>query len=154
MPTSGCGLVSFDVTEKVDSQTIPGSSTAAASPSTLFETTISVSSESLPRGSGLVDSVTLSRVTFNVRTPDKGNFDFAESATLTITAPDNPNLSPVKIAEGTPTAGASTLTLQPTGDVNLLPYVRSGAVIRASAVGRQPTTNVTFDGEVILTVHF
>src|SRR5262245_57780070 len=84
---SGCGLVSFDVTEKVDAQTIPGSSTAAGSPATLFETTLEVSGDDLPRGSGLIDSVTLSRVNFTVRAPDKGNFDFVQGAKLTISAP-------------------------------------------------------------------
>lgn len=151
---TGCGVFSFDVTEKVQAQTIPASSSVAAnSPSALFETTLSIDADDLPRGSSVVDSVTLSRVTFNVLVPEKGNFDFVESVKLTISSPGNSSLADVEIAAGVPASGSTTLTLQPTGGTDLLPYVKSGAVIRAKAVGRQPAEAVTFDGAVVLTVH-
>jgi hypothetical protein len=150
---AGCGLVSFDVTEKVEAQTIPGSSAVGNSSASVFETTMVLTEESLPKGSGLIESVTLSSVSFQVLSPDNATFEFVDTVKLMISSPSNVHLHEVEIAEGKSVPGQRTLTLRPTRDANLLPYVKAGAQVRAVAVGRPPVENVTFDGKVVLTVH-
>lgn len=150
---AGCGLGSFDVTESVPAQTVPGSSAGAAAQPAAFETSMSLSGSDLPRGSSLVDSVTLSSVSFNVTQPKGGTFDFVRSVSLSISSPTNPSLAEKQIAGGQPTPGSDTLTLSPTGSVDLLPYVKAGAVVHAVGTGSAPTDTTTFDGTVVLTVH-
>ena len=150
---SGCGLAAFDVTEKVPSQTIPGSSSGADGPSAVLSTTMPLSSSDLPSGSGFVTSVTLKSATFTVESPSNGTFDFVDSVVLSIVSPTNQVLTETQIASGQATSGSSTLALTPTGNVNLLPYARAGAVVRATGMGKQPAETTTFDGQIVLTVH-
>jgi hypothetical protein len=150
---AGCGLGSFDVTESVPAQTVPGTSSGAAAQPSAFETTMTLSANDLPRGSSLVDSVTLSSVSFNVMQPAGGTFDFVQNVTLSIYSPTNASLAEKQIATGQPTSGSGKLDLAPTDSVDLLPYVKAGAVVRAVGTGSAPANTTTFNGNVVLTVH-
>ena len=149
----GCGLGSFDVTEAVAPQTIPGGSSAAAAASSLFETTMTFNWDDLPTGKSWANAVTLRSAAFHVTSPPQGTFDFVESVVLFISAPSSTTLTDVQIASGQATPGSGTLTLTPTAPVDLLRYVKAGAVVRAVGKGTQPAATTTFDGQVVLTVH-
>jgi hypothetical protein len=150
---AGCGLGSFDVTETVAPQTVPGTSAGAPPGQSAFETVMSVPSSDLPRGSSLVNSVTLSSAKFDIMSPQGGTFDFVQSVKLSIMSPTNTTLPETQIATGQSTPGSSTLELQPTGGVDLLPYVRANAVVHATGTGSPPTDTTVFNGSVVLTVH-
>jgi hypothetical protein len=147
-----CGLGDFDVTESVPAQTIPGGSSAAAQPSA-FEMNMAISEKDLPTGSSLVSAVTLSSATFNLTAPAGGNFDFVQSVTLSILSPSDSRLKEAPIATGHPKPGSNKLELSPVGDVDLLPYVHAGAMVRGVATGKAPNVSTTFDGKVVLRVH-
>src|SRR4029077_14372075 len=135
---TGCGLADFDVTEPVAPQTIPGSSAVAAGPSSVFEATLSFNWDDLPSGKSWANAVRLRSAAFNITSPAQGTFDFVESVTLFVSAPTSPTLEDVQIASGQPTPGSGTLTLAPTAPVDLLRYVKAGAVVRATGTGVQP----------------
>jgi hypothetical protein len=149
---SSCDLAAFDVTEDVPAQTIPGNPTDGVSSAAL---TVSqpITEKDLPGGSGFITAVTLKSATFTITAPAGGNFDFVDSVSLSIVSPTNEVLTEVPIASGKPTPGTGTMTLQPTGAVNLLPYVRAGALVNATGSGHQPTVDTTFTGQLVLTVH-
>jgi hypothetical protein len=114
---------------------------------------MTMSASDLPRGSSLIDSVTLSSVNFNVTDPADATFDFVENVALSIYSPTNAGLAEKQIATGQPKAGSGKLELSPTDSVDLLPYVKSGAVVRAVGTGSAPVSTTTFNGTVVLTVH-
>jgi hypothetical protein len=150
---TGCGLGDFDVTEGVAPQTIPGASVVAAEPSSVFETTMPVNWSDLPSGKSWANAVTLRSAVFKITSPPAGTFDFVQSVALFVSAPTSTTLAEVQIATGQPTPGSGTLTLTPTAPVDLLRYVKAGAVVRATGTGVQPADTTTFDGQVVLTVH-
>jgi hypothetical protein len=148
----GCDLGAFDVTENVPAQTIPGNPADGVA-STALTTSMSLSSSDLPGGLGFVTAVTLKSATFTITAPAGGTFDFVDSVTLSIVSPSNEVLTATQIAAGHPSPGSTTLALEPTGSVNLLPFVRAGALVNATGAGHQPTVDTTFDGTIVLTVH-
>ena len=149
---TGCDLAAFDVTENVPAQTIPGNPADGVS-STALTVSQALSQKDLPGGSGFITAVTLKSGTFTITSPAGATFDFVDAVTMSIVSPTNEVLTEVQIASGKPTPGSSTMSLEPTGSVNLLPYVRAGALVNATGTGHQPTVDTTFDGQLVLTVH-
>ena len=149
---TGCDFAAFDVTENVPAQTIPGNPADGVS-STALTVSQALSQKDLPGGSGFITAVTLKSGTFTITSPAGATFDFVDSVTMSIVSPTNEVLTEVQIASGKPTPGSSTMSLEPTGSVNLLPYVRAGALVNATGTGHQPTVDTTFDGQLVLTVH-
>jgi hypothetical protein len=148
----GCDLAAFDVTENVPAQTIPGNPADGVSP-TVLTVSQALTQNDLPGGSGFITAVTLKSATFTITAPAEGTFDFVDSLTLSIVSPSNQVLTETQIAVGHPTPRSSTLALEPIGGVNLLPFVRAGALVNATGAGHQPTIDTTFEGQIVLTVH-
>jgi len=153
--SGSCDLAAFDVTQNVPTQTIPGSSTGTTLPvQSVLEVDISLSSSDLPTGIGFVTSVTLKSATFTITSPPQQTFNFIQGVSLSIAAPSNQILAtetPIATGQGDPSS--STLKLQPVGNVNLLPYLRAGAIVHARGMGTQPTDTTTLNGQIVLTVH-
>ena len=150
---AGCGLVSFDTTVNIAPSTVPGNPAAAANLPTVVTTTeIAIDKNNLPSNTDLADSVKLSSLTLQVTAPEGATLDFLSGVTLTIVAPADSHLPPRQIAAGAPEAGAGHVTLKPTADVDLLPYIKAGAVVRAVGTGRPPAIDTTVAGKAVLTV--
>jgi len=49
--------------------------------------------------------------------------------------------------------GTASISIPPTGGVDLLPYINAGASITAKASGHMPAADTTFVGTVVVTVH-
>ncbi|HVR61097.1 MAG TPA: hypothetical protein VMU50_04315 [Polyangia bacterium] len=150
---AGCGLISFDTTVDIGPSVVPGSPAAASGGATVMTMTdIPIDKKNLPSNADLADSVKLSSLTLRVTAPAGATLDFLSSMTLTIFAPAASGLPPRQIAIGTPDPGATEVTLKPTGDVDLLPYIQAGAVVRAVGTGRSPAADTTLAGKAVLTV--
>jgi hypothetical protein len=151
----GCGLVSFDVSEDIPSQTVPGSPIGALLPSSLFAIPINVDLQSATgaHGTGPAHSVTLSSISLTITSPSGATFDFLSSISISISSSANTNLPQVEIARLAPVPGTASITIPPTGNVDLLPYINAGATITATASGHMPASDRTFDGRVVLTIH-
>lgn len=150
--TPGCGLVSFDVSQDVPAQTIPGSPLGAVLPAALFSIplNIDVQAATAGHGTGPAHSVTLSSLTFTIRSPSGATFDFLDSIAISVSGNGLPEQ---EIGRLQPVPAASTISIPPTAGVNLLPYINAGATITARASGHMPASDTTFDGKVVVTVH-
>ena len=158
---AGCGAISFDVSQAVPEQQVPGSPLGGILPSFLpqpFPVTIDVKQETEKRSTGPASSANLKQVEFQV-TPhgqSSSTFDFVDEIHIYV-APSSSassSLPMVEIARLSPVPKGQTkidLTIVP--GVDLLPYINAGASISASASGHQPAQTVTYDGTVVVTIH-
>jgi hypothetical protein len=147
----GCSLISFDVSAEIPPQTVPGSPLGALLPASLFQVPINVdiASETAARGTGPASSATLKSLTLTVTSPSGATFEFLDSITIFVSAP---NLPEMEIAELSPVPDTASISIPPTAGVNLLPYINAGITITARASGHMPSQDVTFDGTVVIKV--
>ena len=152
---SGCGLIGFDVSQDIPAQTVPGSPLGALLPASLFAIpmNVDIQSETAGHGTGPAHSVTLSSVSLTITSPSGATFDFISSISIKISSSGNPNLPEVEIGRLEPVPGNASISIPPTGGVDLLPYINAGATITSSATGHMPASDVTFVGKVVVTVH-
>lgn len=156
LPLGGCGLISFDVSEPVPEQTVPGSALGGLLPGALgspFAVNINESQEEEAHKTGPASSADLKSITFTATS--SGNFDFVSEMHIFI-APGaaGSSLPMVEIANSAPVPkGQTTLKLNVVPHVNLLPYIKAGSVISATASGTSPSSDFTYDGNVVITIH-
>jgi hypothetical protein len=152
---AGCGLLSFDVTQQIPPQTIPGSPIGALVPATLFSLPLNINldSETAAQGTGPAKSANLSALTLTITAPAGGTFDFLSSISFTIAPSNGGSLPEVEIAKLQPVPGTRSISVPPTPGVDLVPYIKAGASIKANASGHAPTNDTTVTGTVVVTVH-
>jgi hypothetical protein len=152
---AGCGLIAFDVPVDIPAQTITGSPLAALLPPGLFAVPINIdlNSATAAHGTGPARSATLSSLTLTITSPAGGTFDFLTSIAISISSSKDTSLPEVEIARLQPVPGTNTISIPPTPGVNLLPYIKAGANIKATASGHLPAQDTTFNGKVVVTVH-
>jgi hypothetical protein len=153
--TLGCGLVSFDISEEIPPQTVPGNPLGALLPASLFAIPLDVDiqSETAGRGTGPASAVKLKAVSLTITAPSGATFDFVDSIVIRVSSSANPSLPEVEIGRLDPVPGTTMIVIPPTGDIDLLPYIEAGATITASASGHMPSSDTTYVGVVVLTVH-
>jgi hypothetical protein len=151
---AACGWVSFDTTVNIDPQVIPGSPAAAAAVPSATATTsaVALDSSDLPKNADLADSVKLRTLTLTITSPPGGTFDFVDMMSVTISAMAGSGLRDVELAAGTPAPGSNQLILTATNDIDLLPYIRAGATLRATGSGHAPIADTTVAGQAVLKV--
>jgi hypothetical protein len=148
---AGCGLVKFDIDEDIPAQTIQGSPIGALLPASLFSLPlhIDVDSSVKAHGTGVATSAYLKSLGFTVTMPAGDTFDFLDSISIKLAAPGLPEK---EIAVLSPVPKATTIQLQPTPNVDLLPYLKAGPTMTATAGGHLPAHDVTFDGKLVVTI--
>jgi hypothetical protein len=154
----GCGLVSFDVDQDIPATTIPGSPLAAVLPAgaSLFQLplNIDINAATQGHGTGPARSANLKSLTLTVTVPSAApgnNFDFLDSIAISISASGQ---SDQEIAHLSPVPkGQTTISITPDSGVDLLPYIKAGANISATASGHEPAQDTTLIGHVVVTVH-
>ncbi|HEY2744852.1 MAG TPA: hypothetical protein VGL86_09530 [Polyangia bacterium] len=158
--TSGCGAISFDVSQAVPEQQVPGSPLGGLLPSFLpqpFAITIDVQQETAKRSTGPASSANLKSVSFAITPHDapSGNFDFVDEIHIFVAPSSSGSSLPmVEIANLAPVPkGQTTIDLTIVPKIDLLPYINAGASISASASGHSPPQTVTYDGTVVVTIH-
>ena len=157
---AGCGAISFDVSQGVPEQQVPGSPLGGLLPSFLpqpFPVTINIQQETAKRSTGPARSANLKQVEFEM-TPhgqSSSTFDFVDQIHIFVAPSSSGSSLPmVEIANLNPVPKGQTkidLTIVP--GIDLLPYINAGANISATASGHQPAQTVTYDGTVVVTVH-
>jgi hypothetical protein len=157
----GCGAIAFDVEQPVPEEQVPGSPLGGLLPGFLpspFPINIDVQQETEKRNTGPASSANLKKVEFRITPHDapQGNFDFADEIHIFV-APSQgsgSSLPMVEIATLDPVPKSqTTISLTIVKGVDLLPYMKAGATISATAKGRQPAQTITYDGTVVVTVH-
>jgi hypothetical protein len=150
----GCSLISFDVSSEIPPQTVPGSPLGSLLPASLFAVPVNVNiqSETAARGTGPASSATLSSLTLTITSPAGATFEFLDTITIFVSASADPNLPEKEIGRLDPVPGTASISIPPTGGVNLLPYINAGASITAKASGHMPAQDVTFTGVVVIRV--
>lgn len=152
-----CGAVRFDVEQSLPQQTVKGGGVlGGVLPAELLGNatrfTIDLKSEVQRRGTGPATKARLKSLTLQV-TPHaapQGNFDFLDEVHLFVEGPGLPKLEVAK-AQPVPRS-RSALAFDVVPDVDLLPYVNAGATITATASGRAPAMDTSFDGQVVVEV--
>lgn len=156
----GCGLIEFDLNEKIPEQRIQGSVLASVLPSflpTSIPLTLDVQAASKAMGTGPVTSASLKSLSFSITATampsgDSDDFDFVRTLDVFIESrKQGSSLQKVKIADlPSHGSGEKQLNLHTYGDVNLLPYINEGCQISATATGTTPPDDVSFDGQVVV----
>ncbi len=150
----GCSLLSFDVTQQIPAQTVPGSPLGALLPQALFQIPVNVDIGAATKamGTGPAQSVTLKAFSLTVTSPAGGTFEFLDSISIRVASPNDSSLPEVEIANLPVVPAETAISIPPTGGVNLLPYINAGADITATASGHMPAQDVTFNGQLTLKV--
>lgn len=150
-----CGILSFDVSQDIPAQTITGSPLGSLVPATLFAIPLNIDlqSETAAHGTGPAKSANLSSLTLTVTSPAGQTFDFLSSITISVAASSGASLPEVVIAKLDSVPATSTISIPPEPGVDLLPYIKAGASITASASGHLPSQNTTVVGTVVVTIH-
>lgn len=149
----GCGAVGFDVEQKLPEQRVSGSAFGGLLPSFVPQQRLSVDlkQETAKRNTGPATAAYLKSLTFTV-TNASGNFDFLESAVVSIAAPSaslpKQNIAVIQDV----VKGSTTVKFAVDPSVNLLPFINAGAEVSAGGEGSQPTKDVTFDGLLVIDV--
>lgn len=155
---SQCKLINFDVTQPIGEQRVQGSPLGGFLPSLFpqaFAITINVKQETEARGTGPATSAKLKSLKL-ASTPvnaPSGPLDFIESVDVFVASTKDSRLEKKKIATlSSIPKGAVSVEFEVVPDVDLLPYINAGAEISTAAKGTQPSRDVTFDGQVVITV--
>lgn len=151
-PGCGLGLVSFDVTQMIPAQTVPGNPLGPVLPAVLFSfpITVNLDSETQGHGTGPAKSAQLKSLLLEIREPAGATFDFLDSISITVGATGLPDVEVARL-DDVPAQGF--ISIPPTPGVDLLPYIKAGATkLTATASGHVPAQNITFFGQVIVTI--
>lgn len=157
----GGGVISFRVHRDIDEQLVEGSLLGGLLGSLLpgaFAIDLDLEEETRARSTGPAQHVYLTELTLAI-TPtaepsgDSDDFDFLDSIEIFVESRQSDSALPRRrIAYLDPVPeGARTIALEVEG-VDLIDYIEEGAQITASASGRTPTDDVSFDGRIELLV--
>jgi hypothetical protein len=146
----GCGLVSFDIEERIPEQTVQGGLLSVL-PAGLFDLplNIDIAAQTKARGTGPASSAHLSQVTLAITDPPDETFEFLDSITVTISGAGLPE---VEVARLPDVPAQARISLQVLPSIDLLPYIKAGAKMKATAAGHMPRRTLRFDGKVVVTV--
>lgn len=159
---SGCGALSFSVSQPIPEQKIMGNILAGVLGAFLpspFALQINLDQETKARGTGPADSAGLTGLSFqltNIPNPPRStdNFDFVDRIELFVeSTKSGTTLTKQKVADllSVP-KGATKLTLTCYPEVDLVPYIKEGSRISSTAAGRLPANDTTFDGLVTILI--
>jgi hypothetical protein len=155
----GCGKIPFDVTTNLSQSTVQASRLPVPLPSFLPNAplVINLSTESQKHSVGPAQSATLKSFTLSTtpHSSPSGTFDFLDRIQIEVSASSDNSLSAAKIAELTSVPkGQTTISLTPVSGVDLLPYLKQDATVSAQAVGHTPDSDITYDGQVTITLWY
>ena len=148
---AGCGLVEFDVDQPIPEQTVQGSPIPNVLPLGLFQIPLDIDLEAATkaRGTGPASAAFLKSVSLEVRSPESGNFEFLDQVTISVAAEGLPTR---ELAKLDPVPTQRRIELGILGEIDLLPYIKKGAKLSATAAGHLPPTTTKFDGKVVIRV--
>lgn len=156
---SGCGLIRFDVSQGIPQQTVPGSPLGGVLPAFVpvpIPLNIDLKAETAKQGTGPATGANLKSLTLTITPHDApaGSFDFITEVHIFIGPRDAGSALPQKeIANVTQVPkGLTTLPFAIVPEVDLLPYINAGSQLTARASGSQPRADVSYDGQVVVTI--
>ena len=160
---TGCSnLLAFDLSVQLAEQRVEGSPIGGLLGG-FFELPIpldvDLASETAARDTGPAQAVRLTSLTLDITATAEGagdtdDFDFVDSVDIFVESRESgSDLPRVRVAtvSGIPD-GARQIVFETDTTVNLRPYVNEGARLTSSAEGTVPPDDVTFDGDIVLTV--
>jgi hypothetical protein len=148
---AACGLISFDVSQDIPAQTVQGSPIGALLPAGLFDipVTIDVAAATKAQGTGPASSAYLKSLTLSMVSPDGATFEFLDSVVITVSGS---GLADKEVARLDSVPATPQIAIPPAPGVDLLPYIKAGATLKASATGHMPSQTITYNGNVTVTV--
>jgi hypothetical protein len=148
---AGCGLVSFDIEQDIPEQTVQGGLLGNVLPPGLFDLPldIDIESQTKARGTGPATSANLKSVTLAMTAPPGETFEFLDSLVVSMAGGTLPEVEVARLRDVPPQPRVS---LEVVPSVDLLPYIKAGARMKASATGKMPRQTVKFNGKVVVTV--
>jgi hypothetical protein len=148
LSAAGCGLIGFDVEQKIPEQQVQGSPLGGVLPLAFaFPLSIDIESQTKAQGTGPARSASLKSVELSVLAPEGATFEFLDSITIEISAE---GLETRTVAQLSNVPSQPRISLEVVSDVDLLPYIRKGASLKASATGHAPSQTVRFEGKVVV----
>jgi hypothetical protein len=151
---AACGVLSFDVDQPIPEQVVQGSplgGLAGVLPPALFQVPITIDLESTTRarGTGPATAAHLKSVTLSIRTPPGQTFDFVDALTIKVSADGLPEREVARLPSRQSTRD---MHLQIVPGVDILPYVKKGCTMTATATGHAPPQETHYDGKVVVTI--
>ncbi len=152
----GCGIADFDISQSIPAQTIPGSQVPTPLSGVFpLPLNLDLNSQIQSRNTGAINAITLSSLTLHI-TSSGSDWSFVKTVDVSVESTKSGTTLPkVKIASvASPGPGAvQTMSFEVEGSVNLKPYVDEGSQVDSAGTGTEPTSNVTFDGTTVFTIH-
>ncbi len=156
---SACGAISFDVSQALPEEEIPGSLLGGLLPSFVpvpIPLTINLQEETQKQGTGPATSAYLKSLTLSATPPSmpSGNFDFLDQVQISIGPSGQGSSLPTVQIANIPSVpmGQTTLQFNVVPGVDLLPYINAGAQLTGTATGTQPRMDFSYDGQVVVTI--
>jgi len=151
---AGCGIADFDISQDVPEQTIQGSGVPAPIAAVFpLPLSLDIGSKIKQRETGPIYSVTLESLVLEIHTSG-ASWGFVDSIDVYVeSTKQGTSLPKVKLASVKDPPATTTLTFVVEDDVNLKGYIDEGAKVDSSGTGTQPSSDVTFDGKSVFTVH-
>ncbi len=147
---AGCGKIAFDVEETVPEQQVPGSPLGQVLPiSFAFPLNVNIESQTRAQGTGPAHSASLKSLELSITAPAGETFEFLDAIEIKIGAE---GLETQTIARLQDVPAQAHISLTVVSEVDLLPYIKKGATLSASATGHAPRQTLKFDGRVVITV--
>lgn len=150
---AGCGVTDFDITQPIPSQTVMGSPLpgplAALFPIPL---NLDISQQIKAMDTGPIGSVTLKSLSLTITS--SGDWSFVDEIDVTVASTLSGTALPkVEIAHVTSPGAVTTMKFAVDGTVNLKPYIDEGSEVDGQSMGHAPSSDVTYDGSGVFTVH-
>ena len=155
----GCGIARFSIPYEITEQRVMGSPLGGLlGPVVDIPIDIDLTAETAARDTGPAQHVFLTELTLAITTTDEpagdtDDFDFIDSIDIFVESGTAGSTLPrVRVAHLDPVPmGARAISLELDG-VDLIQYVREGAVLTSSASGTAPPDDVTFDGHLTFAI--
>lgn len=153
----GTGILSFPIERSIDEQLVQGSPLAAIFPFAI-PMNVDLASETSARGTGPANHVYLRSLVLDVTSTaepdgDTDDFDFLTSVDIFIESTKAGSTLPrVRIAHISNVPRDAKHISFVSDRVDLIDYVNEGARLTSEADGSVPPDDVTFDGEIALSV--
>ena len=146
---AGCGIIGFDVEEPIPEQVVEGSPIGALLPAGLFEIPFQIDIEANTKamGTGPARSAHLKAITLTIVAPADETFEFLDTISIFVQA-EGLERREVAKSGNVPAQGSVNLDIVP--GIDLLPYVKKGATLSATATGHLPNRTVRFAGKVVV----
>ncbi len=152
---AGCGAADFDISEPVPAQTIHSSPLGGVL-GAIFQVPLSldISAQIKAMDTGPIKSVTLKSLELTITSPSDGDWSFVSEIDVFVSSTKQGSTLPkTEIAHVSSPGKVKTMSFAIVPGVDLNPYITEGSQVDGQSTGTAPTSDTSYDGTGVFTVH-